>query len=94
MGAPHLGGVDIGKAVRPELVISLAINRARHNYARIAGGSYALQVFAGIRGIADESQLQAGLGPFKGLANQKSVVLRLHAADIKKVFVFFKSQAG
>ena len=85
MRAAHGGGVDVGKAVRAQLAIARAVDRAGDDHAGIARVAHAGDVVPGIGGVAHQHQLEPGLHALECFAHFERVVLRLQAADVEEV---------
>ena len=92
MSASDLRRVDISEAMRPELAITLAVNRSGNDHTRIAGVAHLADVILRVGGISDQRELHIGLHCLEGLAHQQRVVLRLQPADVEKVLVLIERE--
>src|ERR1035441_6742590 len=85
MRPAHLRRMNVSEAVRAELAISGAVDRARHDDARGAGVAHSADVVLGVRGVADERQFHRSIHLFEGLAHFERMILGLQAAYVEEI---------
>src|ERR1017187_5834007 len=85
MRPAHLRRMNVGEAVRAELAISGAVDRTRHDDARVAGVANPADIVLGVGGVADERQFHRRHHLFESLAYFQRTILRLQAAYVEEI---------
>src|SRR5258708_30040236 len=85
MCSTHFRRMNVCETMRTKLPVSMSVDRAWNDNARILRFANAPDIFGGVRRIADQRELEGGLDALKRLAHQHRVIFRLHAAHVKEV---------